>query len=108
MSVDAALKMGEVGDLLMIFGDNIPRTWKQIIYFNRAPEQVSAETGMTAEEEQPGHGIIVDEAKPDPLADATPVEDAPDVPESVLMGGIRMICDARGVRLAAEDVEDGD
>ncbi len=107
-SVDSALKMGQVGDLVMIFGDNISRTWKQIIYFNRPPEQTSAETDETTEGKQPVPGVIAEETKPDPLADATPVEDAPEVPESLLMGGIRMIRDSRGVRLAVDDVEDGD
>jgi cyanophycin synthetase len=44
----------------------------------------------------------------DPLADATPVEDAPDIPENMLLGGMRMIRDARGVRLEDTGDEDGD
>ncbi|MEK6216470.1 MAG: Mur ligase family protein, partial [Boseongicola sp.] len=108
MSVDTALKMAEVGDLVMIFGDNISRTWKQIIYFNRPADQISAEADNAATEEPPSRGMIAQDTKPDPLAAATPVDDAPEVPESVLMGGIRMIRDSRGVRLAVEDVEDGD
>ena len=106
-SVDAALKMGAPGDLVMIFGDNISRTWKQIIYFNRPPEKVTDDVEETAEDPV-SQTLLTDDAKPDPLADATPVDDAPEVPESLLMGGIRMVRDARGVRLAVEDVEDGD
>ena len=52
--------------------------------------------------------MLADTVESDPLASARPVEDAPDVPESVLLGGVRMIRDSRGVRLATEDVEDGD
>ncbi|MEO6155048.1 MAG: cyanophycin synthetase [Thermomonas sp.] len=33
MAVDAALKMGRSGDLVMIFADALTRTWKQIIRF---------------------------------------------------------------------------
>ena len=29
-----ALEMAETGDLVLMLGDNIRRTWKQIIYFN--------------------------------------------------------------------------
>jgi cyanophycin synthetase len=39
-AVDAALKMCSKGDLLLIFGDKISRTWKQIIYFGgREPSE---------------------------------------------------------------------
>ena len=107
-SVEVALKMGEPGDLVMIFGDNISRTWKQIIYFNKPPELALAENDEKAEEDQSTQALVAEDGKSDPLADATPVEDAPELPESVLMGGIRMIRDSRGVRLAVEDVEDGD
>ena len=34
-SVDAALKQAKQGDLVTIFADDIKRTWKQIIYFNK-------------------------------------------------------------------------
>lgn len=104
-AVDAALQMGETGDLLMIFGDQISRTWKQIIYFNRPEDLAEAEAKKA---EQPPAVSITETAKPDPLASATPVEDAPELPESVLLGGMRMIRDSRGVRLAVEDIEDGD
>jgi cyanophycin synthetase len=36
------------------------------------------------------------------------VDDAPDIPESMLVGGMRMIRDARGVRLENIEDEDGD
>ncbi len=34
-AVEGALRMAEPGDLVMIFGDSITRSWKQIIYFGR-------------------------------------------------------------------------
>ncbi len=33
-AVDSALRAAESGDLVLIFGDNIKRCWKQIIYFD--------------------------------------------------------------------------
>ena len=32
-AVDAALKMGSTGDLVLVFADALTRTWKQIIRF---------------------------------------------------------------------------
>jgi cyanophycin synthetase len=106
-AVDAALEMGEAGDLLMIFGDNSTRCWKQIIYFNRPPDEVG-ETLEIGNESEATHQMINAPEKPDLLASATPVEDAPELPESVSFGGMQMIRDSRGVRLAVEEVEDSD
>jgi cyanophycin synthetase len=103
-AVDAALKLGAVDDLLLVFGDNIARTWKQIIYFNRPQESAdSAEPAATPAQTQPSTDSALD-----PLADAMPVEDAPDIPENMLLGGMRMIRDSRGVRLENTGDEDGD
>ncbi len=44
----------------------------------------------------------------DPLADAVSVEDAPKIPESMLLSGMRMVRDERGVRLEDTEGEDGD
>lgn len=108
-SVDTALKMGEVGDLLMIFGDNIARTWKQIIYFNRPNEQARDEGQAESQDKaEATQSMLSDTTQPDPLADATPVEDAPELPESMLLSGMHMIGDSRGVRLAVDEFEDGD
>ena len=43
--------MAEPEDLVIIFGDDIARCWKQIIYFNRTPEEAEAKTEDKAEEE---------------------------------------------------------
>ncbi|MDE1132574.1 MAG: cyanophycin synthetase [Ascidiaceihabitans sp.] len=103
-AVEATLKMGAQDDLVLVFGDNIPRTWKQIIYFNRPHE---------ASEDAPKPNIVpvqpvLDDAPVDPLASATAVEDAPDVPENMSLGGMRMIRDSKGVRLEDKEEEDGD
>lgn len=77
-AVDAALRMARPGDLLLVFGDAITRTWKQIINF-RAD---GAARPVTAE-----HAILraVDLPSPAPLADLS-----------------QLIRDERGVRLARE------
>ncbi len=80
-AVDAALRMGRAGDLLLIFGDEITRTWKQIINFH--PD--GALRPVTAE-----HPIPVIAA-----ASATLVEPSMDDLAT-------LIRDERGVRLARE------
>ena len=37
-AVEAALEMAAAGDLLVVFGDDTARCWKQIIYFNSETE----------------------------------------------------------------------
>jgi cyanophycin synthetase len=82
-AVAAALDMAKAGDLVIIFGDNSSRCWKQIIYFN-APEQQAQ-----------------DKAPPTGGAASIPFEE-------IIDGTQSMVRDARGVRLARSDVEDGD
>jgi len=82
-AVAASLEMAEPGDLVVIFGDNTPRCWKQIIYFNadetdegRTPHPVSA----------PSSALF----------------------EDLLDTELSIVRDGRGVRLARDRVEDGD
>ncbi len=103
-AVAAALKMAAPGDLVLIFGDEISRTWKQIVYFNRAPEDAQ-QAGGSAVEAAIVQQLATEDGQSDPLAEATPVPDAPQVPESVLLEGMRMVRDERGVRLASEPEE---
>jgi len=98
-AVDTALNMAGHGDLVLIFGDQIQRSWKQIIYFNREEPEEPA----PADELAPS--AAAEPVPDDPLATAMPVPDAPDIPESLLLGGIRMVRDARGVRVEAEPEE---
>ncbi|WP_085308049.1 cyanophycin synthetase [Planktotalea arctica] len=111
-AVEAALQHGQADDLLLVFGDNIARTWKQIIYFNRPQDALDASmgdgSGANGGADVTGQGGDHDQSAPDPLAGATPVEGAPQVPENILLGGMRMIRDARGVRLVDTQEEDGD
>jgi cyanophycin synthetase len=87
-AVAAALDMAAAGDQLLIFGDNVQRCWKQIIYYNRDPEAADAEAAQ-------------------PVAVYTPLPaDVPAV-EMAAVEGAKMIRDERGVRLAREP-EDAD
>ena len=82
-AVAAALEMAKPGDLVIIFGDNSSRCWKQIIYFNAPEHQKQEQAPVTA------------------AAETLPFEELMDGTQS-------MVRDARGVRLARSDVEDGD
>ena len=107
-AVNAALNLGQQDDLVLVFGDNIARTWKQIIYFNRPQEAIDNTDKSENNAETVASPIAPVDTTLDPLAGATSVEDAPEIPESMLLGGMRMIRDARGVRLEDTEDEDGD
>ena len=82
-AVTTALEMAAPGDLLVIFGDDTTRCWKQIIYFNS-----DGETSET-------------EATPRTSPADTTFEDMFDSDQN-------LIRDERGVRLAREISEDAD
>ncbi len=74
-----ALEIAQPGDLILVLGDNIKRTWKQIIYFN---------AGARAES---------------PAKKAAPAVDLPDIGGFEMDGDIEIISDERGVRIAREE-----
>jgi cyanophycin synthetase len=76
-AIDAALKLARAGDLLVIFGDNITRSWKQIIYF-KGDERAAVDV-------------------PPVVRIAPRVE-----PVESQLDGSTVIADERGVRLARE------
>jgi cyanophycin synthetase len=78
-AVDVALRMGERGDLVLVFADKIARAWKQITKF-----KTDGEATMPARGSQPS--ISVDENADGGLA----------------FDGQQLIRDARGVRLPRE------
>jgi cyanophycin synthetase len=106
-AVDAALGMGEAGDLLVIFGDDITRCWKQIVNFGggdgrpvtRAPGGQGGTIGHLAD------------AAPDPAPsqrDPEPGEVEPVRDDRPLQTGgdhRDVIVDERGVRLAREEAD---
>jgi len=78
-AVSRALEMAESGDLILVLGDHIKRTWKQIIYFN---------SGAHAE---------------DTTKKVTAAIDLPDTGGFQLDSDIEIISDERGVRIAREE-----
>ncbi len=80
-AVDAALRMAESGDLLLIFGDDITRCWKQIIHFNPDNIEPVKQAGEASDK-----GYVL----PDPGAFS-------------YGEGQKIIRDERGVRLAKVD-----
>ena len=74
-----ALEIAEKGDLILILGDNVKRSWKQIIYFN------SGEVDKPSREK------------------AAPSVDLPEFDGFELAGDLEIISDERGVRIAREE-----
>ncbi|MGJ8663025.1 MAG: cyanophycin synthetase [Marinicella sp.] len=81
-AVDYALKMAREGDLLLIFGDDITRCWKQIINFNSGIESNESATSTT---------VVSNVIKAD---------------DDIDMGDFELIKDDRGVRLARQEDND--
>ena len=91
-AVDTALAAGKPGDLIVVFADNLTRSWKQIIYFGGGdPSTAAGEPTLSAV--APTTQVLV------PAVAPAPAEDEPVVTSS---GGRQVIADARGVRLARE------
>ena len=74
-----ALETAATGDLVLILGDNIKRTWKQIIYFN---------SGAHGEE---------------PVTKAPVAIELPETDEFTFDDDIEIISDERGVRIARDE-----
>ncbi len=82
-AVDRALGRANADDLVVIFGDNITRCWKQIVNFE--PQNVDTEAEHDA---RPVHSFVEE----DPEAFS-------------LEPGAELIADERGVRIARDDEE---
>ena len=80
-AIEAALRWGRPGDVLLIFVDQITRSWKQVIQF------------------QP-------DAAPRPEPSRPAYVEAPPLAEPVLLDSDQVVRDARGVRLAREERDD--
>jgi cyanophycin synthetase len=79
-AIEAALRMGRPGDLLLVFADALVRSWKQIIKFRP-------------------------EGSPAPAAKSSPVDvvlPLPSPEDSVLLGMDGMVRDERGIRFSRE------
>ena len=77
-----ALEMAETGDLILVLGDSVKRTWKQIIYFN---------SGAKVE---------------DSSMKATVTMDLPETAGFSFSDDIEIISDERGVRIARGEEAD--
>ncbi len=80
-AIEAALRWGRPGDVLLIFVDQITRSWKQVIQF------------------QP-------DAAPRPEPSRPAYVEAPPLAEPVLLDSDQVVRDGRGVRLAREERDD--
>jgi cyanophycin synthetase len=78
-AVSRALESAASGDLLLILGDNVKRSWKQIIYFNSDAKGEDGEPKVTAALE------------------------LPEVEGFALDDDLEIISDERGVRIAREE-----
>ena len=76
-----ALEMAAPGDLVLILGDNVKRTWKQIIYFNSGAHGEEVKTRMPISLELPETGGFTFNAD------------------------LELISDERGVRIAREEAD---
>jgi len=96
-----ALNFCEEGDLLLIFGDNTTRTWKQIIYHgdNRPESQGEApkESSRSSQLQQ-----AVENSTVTPVVDDSTGKRA----DAIQLDGIALIRDERGVRIAREEDND--
>jgi cyanophycin synthetase len=92
-AIDAALRMGEAGDLLLIFADALVRSWKQITKFKTAPGPALVPAPpMSHESRGNGAGVRLQRDHSVPVVPEV-------VPEFNLEGLIR---DERGIRMAPE------
>jgi cyanophycin synthetase len=87
-ATDYVLRAAEPGDLLLLFGDALTRTWKQIISFTPVPGALPA----AARETDPNRIV--------------PAPDLPDLGDALAIDGDQLVRDERGVRLAREPEPD--
>ncbi len=81
--IDAALREANSGDLVLIFGDDTTRCWKQIIHFDSDGTPVATDNASGVE-----------------------VAELPDLSEFSIGTGVELIRDEKGVRLAREEDAD--
>jgi cyanophycin synthetase len=100
-AIDAALKMGRVGDLVLIFADALVRGWKQIVNFNAgenesgvpAPRAARAVPREAVQETAPADDIVP--AKTPAAHQPMPITWSSRVDEMVLTRDTRGVIPAR-------------
>ena len=83
VAVDKALDMAHEGDLVVLFADDVRRSWNQVIHY-----EGDSEAASTSQDAKPAHSFV--EEDPDAFS---------------LDPGARLVRDERGVRLAREEEE---
>jgi cyanophycin synthetase len=76
-----ALEMANTGDLVLVLGDDVKRTWKQIIYFN---------SGAHAEDVSTKTPVVIE---------------LPETDDFEFDNDVEIISDERGVRIAREEAD---
>lgn len=84
-AIESALEMAEEGDLLLIFGDDITRCWKQILNFNEENQKSSNNKNKDV---SASSNVILDDD------------------EKEFLNSLSLIKDEKGVRLAREEEND--
>jgi cyanophycin synthetase len=97
-AIDAALRMGEAGDLLLIFADALARSWKQITKFKSANATAASFAGSAASATAAVAAPARRATRPIP----EPAADKGDAAASAEFNMEGLIRDERGVRLAPE------
>jgi cyanophycin synthetase len=99
-AIDAALNMGEAGDLLLVFADALVRSWKQITKFKPASAVPSASSDAKGQAGRgPGEGLA---PMPNPSPQPTPATAAEGAEKPSAFNLDGMIRDERGIRYAPE------
>jgi cyanophycin synthetase len=94
-AIDAALRMGAAGDLLLIFADALARSWKQITKFKTSVTPM-ARAPSPAQESAPTHNGANSGLQP-PAAEPIPLMEA-----GARLNLEGLIRDERGIRMAPE------
>ena len=94
-AIDAALKMGEPGDLLLVFADALTRSWKQVTKFRAAGSPAVATAPTTA----PAAAPKAANAKPAEAAEDSFAQAAADYGAPLAAGFVR---DERGLRFVGD------
>ena len=94
-AIDAALKLGEPGDLLLVFADALTRSWKQVTKFRAAGSPAAAKAATTATAAAPKAA----NAKPAEAAEDSFAQAAADYGAPLAAGFVR---DERGLRFVGD------
>ena len=115
-SIDEALALCAPGDLLIIFGDNIARCWKQIVRFREQSQPGGSQRGtvqsqvgsLTGNASSTSSASSASSASSTPAAQArTDLQVPPQPPARTGPSGEGFVEDTRGVRLARpQEAED--